>query len=214
MLTVRNIVLYDSFDVPMAVENGVAVPVGTRAIMVAGSDGASARFIRTAADGTVRVDPTGTTPQPVTGTVTIGDPIGQDVMAASVAVAIASDQSSIPVDDDGGSLTVDTPQLPATLDTGNLRTKETRSATSAVTTVAGSAASVTLLAANAARLGFSVYNDSNATMYLKYGATASTTSFTVKLDKDSIWTDPWDWTGVIDAIWTAASGNARMTELS
>jgi hypothetical protein len=39
--------------------------------------------------------------------VTITSPIGQEAMADSVAVVIASDQSSIPVNDDGGSLTVD-----------------------------------------------------------------------------------------------------------
>jgi hypothetical protein len=39
-------------------------------VLVAGSDGTNARTIRTATDGTVRVDPTGTTTQPISGTVT------------------------------------------------------------------------------------------------------------------------------------------------
>jgi hypothetical protein len=39
-------------------------------VLIAGSDGTNARSIRTATDGTVRVDPTGTTTQPVSGTIT------------------------------------------------------------------------------------------------------------------------------------------------
>lgn len=57
--------------------------------------------------------------------------LGQKTMAGSVPVVIASDQSVIPisdngasltVDDGGGSLTVDTPQLPASLVGGRLDT--------------------------------------------------------------------------------------------
>ncbi len=51
-----------------AAANGAAV--AGNPVLVAGSDGTNARSIRTATDGTVRVDPTGTTTQPVSGTVT------------------------------------------------------------------------------------------------------------------------------------------------
>lgn len=40
---------------------------------------------------------------------------GQAVMAASIPVAIASNQSVLPINDNAGSLTVDSPQLPAAL---------------------------------------------------------------------------------------------------
>jgi hypothetical protein len=86
----RAVVLFDPDGVELSVLNGVAIPANTRALIIAGSDSGTARYLRTAADGTARVDPTGTTAQPVT--------------------------------DNAGSLTVDTPQLPATLDAGNLRT--------------------------------------------------------------------------------------------
>lgn len=39
-------------------------------VLIAGSDGSVTRTIRTASDGTVRIDPTGTTIQPISGTVT------------------------------------------------------------------------------------------------------------------------------------------------
>jgi uncharacterized membrane protein len=57
-------------------------------VLIGGSDGTNARSLRTATDGTLRTDPTGTTAQPVT--------------------------------DAGGSLTVDTSQLPAALVGGRL----------------------------------------------------------------------------------------------
>jgi len=50
-----------------AAANGAAV--AGNPVLVAGSDGTNARSIKTANDGTVRVDPTGTTTQPVSGTV-------------------------------------------------------------------------------------------------------------------------------------------------
>jgi len=46
--------------------------------------------------------------------------LGQKAMAASTPVVLASDQTVIPVSDNGGSITVDTPQLPAALVGGRL----------------------------------------------------------------------------------------------
>jgi len=77
------------------------------------------------------------------------------------------------------------------------------------------ATNVTLCASNAARKGLIVYNDSPSTMYLKYGATASATSFTVKIPADGYWEMPDPvYTGQIDVIWSSDStGSARATEL-
>jgi hypothetical protein len=79
--------------------------------------------------------------------------------------------------------------------------------------VSGSATNVTLLASNADRKGATVFNDSTAILYLKLGATASTTSFTVKLFENSYYEVPFDYTGIIDGIWASATGSARVTEL-
>jgi hypothetical protein len=95
---------------------------------------------------------------------------------------------------------------------GTAATKEVRSSTGTVTSVAGSASNVTLLAANANRLGASIYNDSTADLYVKCGATASTTSFTIKLSQDDYWEVPNNYTGIIDGIWSSATGSARITE--
>lgn len=80
--------------------------------------------------------------------------------------------------------------------------------------VAGSASSVTLLAANPSRLGAAIFNDSTADLYVKLGATASATSFTIKLDQDGYYEVPFQYTGVIDGIWGSATGAARVVEFT
>ena len=96
----------------------------------------------------------------------------------------------------------------------NVPTKEVRASTPAQSSVAGSASSVSLLASNANRLGATITNDSSATLYVKLGATASTTSYTVKLVQDAYYEVPYGYTGAIDGIWSSATGNARITELA
>jgi len=99
---------------------------------------------------------------------------------------------------------------------GELLTLERKPGTSSVTSVAASTSSVTLIASNTARRGATVYNDSaTANLYIKLGATASTTSFTAKVGPDSYFELPQAvYTGVVDGIWDAAVGNARITELT
>jgi hypothetical protein len=90
----------------------------------------------------------------------------------------------------------------------------TPAGTSALTNVAGSASSVTLLAINTSRLGASIFNDSAATLYVKFGTTASITSYTVQLSRYEYYEVPFGYTGRIDGIWSAALGNARICELT
>lgn len=85
--------------------------------------------------------------------------------------------------------------------------------TSAITNVAGSATSVTLLSANAARRNFVIYNNSTSDCYVKYGTTASSTSFTYYLPSLGTLQDEF-YAGRIDAIWIAANGSAQITEVS
>lgn len=87
--------------------------------------------------------------------------------------------------------------------------------TATLTNVAASATNVTCLASNAARKGGMIVNDSaSATLYAKYGATASATSYTYSVLPGGTLTLPTFpiYTGIIDCIWTAAVGNARVTE--
>jgi hypothetical protein len=102
---------------------------------------------------------------------------------------------------------------------GAASVKEKRASTPAQSSVAGSATSVSLLAANANRMGATIVNDSTALLYIKLGATASTTSYSVVLAGATsapfaYYEVPFNYTGAIDGIWASAAGNARITELT
>lgn len=78
--------------------------------------------------------------------------------------------------------------------------------------VDSSATSVTLFAADGTTVARAVYNDSAAVLYLKFGATASTTSYTVQLAAGAYYEFPQPlYTGRVDGIWASADGAARTT---
>lgn len=84
----------------------------------------------------------------------------------------------------------------------------------APTTVASSATSTTIAAANANRKGGTVWNNSTAKLYLELGATASLAAFTAILEPGGYYEIPFNYTGVISGIWTAVNGNAQVRELT
>ena len=87
--------------------------------------------------------------------------------------------------------------------------------TATLANVSSSATNVTVVAANANRLGLLLYNDSSAVLYLKFGATASASSFTVALAAGAYWEMPQPvYVGIVDGIWASANGAARVTELT
>jgi hypothetical protein len=104
--------------------------------------------------------------------------------------------------------------LPLLADMGlTVRVAGNRSETATTTSVAQNIAAVTLLAANAAsRIGCSVFNDSNANLYLKTGAAASLASFTVELVPGAYWEAPYGYSGIITGIWDAAGAGAALVE--
>jgi hypothetical protein len=203
---------------------------------------------------------------------------GQETMANSLPVVIASDQSAVPISDDGGSITVDgtvaatqsgtwninsisgtvslptgaatestlstldgkvtacntgavtlasqanpfTSALPISDDGGSITVDGTVTAEaetvsiSSVTSATASASSVTVLASNANRKLAVFVNDADKIAYVKLGATASTTSYSYKLQPNSTLelAQP-VYTGVVDAIWESSpTGAMRVTELT
>lgn len=80
--------------------------------------------------------------------------------------------------------------------------------------VASSASSVTLLAANNARLGATIFNESTQVLYVKFGTTASATDYLVQLVASAYYEVPFGYVGRIDGIWASANGNARVVELT
>lgn len=97
----------------------------------------------------------------------------------------------------------------------------TPSTTATLSNVAGSAASVTLLALNTLRFGFVIVNDSTSILYIKFGSAASATSYSYALG-GSVGGVPYqleraasfNWTGIITGIWVSATGSARVTEMT
>jgi hypothetical protein len=84
-----------------------------------------------------------------------------------------------------------------------------------LTNVNDTATSTTLLSGNTARRAATIYNDSTVDLYVKFGITASTTSFTVKIGPQGYYEVPTGYVGRIDGIWASdASGAARITEMT
>lgn len=98
----------------------------------------------------------------------------------------------------------------------NVTTTPAAAGTATLANVNDSASNATLAAANASRIGLLVFNDSTSDLYLKYGATATASSFTVKIPAAGYWEMPTPvYKGIVDGIWSAdASGAARVTELT
>lgn len=201
----------------------------------------------------LRIDPTGTTVQPVSGTITITQSTPSNLLAnvgglGASGVAITGNPVRIGVSDgvntrdvlsdssgrlimigaaaDGYAATSN-PILIAGSDGVNTRTLKTdasgtlsvnatpaKSTTGVTSSVASSIASVTLLSANPNRLGATFYNDSASILYLKLGATASASSYTVQLFYKGYYEIPSNYIGQVDGIWTVATGSARVTELT
>lgn len=112
-------------------------------------------------------------------------------------------------------VTVTGTQTIAALTDGTAQFKFSAPTGQALSNVSASTSSVTLKAANTDRRGLYVFNDSTANLYLKLGATASISSFTVKVPAASLYELPAPfYRGVVDGIWDAANGSARVTEIS
>lgn len=85
------------------------------------------------------------------------------------------------------------------------------------TSVADSAAAVSLLAANSARKGGSLINTSSALLYVGLGTVDPTTSdYTATVEQGQVYQWPQVFTGQIKGIWASDPGNgaALVTELT
>jgi hypothetical protein len=154
--------------------------------------------------------------------------LGPATSANAIPVTIATDQSNVAV-----SGTVRAVQsTPAGLDspwpvllvsgsdaigtaTHPIYVRELPGSSAAVSSLTASVTSQLLLATNSSRLSCIVFNDSSANLYLKFGSVASLSSFTYKVLPGGTLEIPRpSYSGRIDVIWDAASGNARITEVT
>ncbi len=87
------------------------------------------------------------------------------------------------------------------------------STTGTQTSVVAANADTALLAANPARLGFTVFNDSTAILYLLVGSgAASLTVYTVQVPPGGYFESFFGFTGPVRGFWSAVNGSARVTE--
>ena len=90
-----------------------------------------------------------------------------------------------------------------------------KAATGAQSNVGMSATSVTILAANANRLGATIRNDTNSRLYLRLATGSATTSEPERLESQETFIVPADYVGIIVGIWFPAivvGGSARVNE--
>lgn len=81
--------------------------------------------------------------------------------------------------------------------------------------VGASASAVTLLAADSARAGATIFNDATAYLYVKHGSGASSTDYTMRVAPGAAYTLPEPaYIGLITGIWAAALAGegAQVTE--
>ncbi len=105
---------------------------------------------------------------------------------------------------------------PLSCDTGGaLLTASALSTTSTLSNVSASTSTVTILAANTARRDAYIFNDSTATMYLAFASTASTTAYTLQLQSYQGYEfNNAVYTGALSAVWSSATGTARVTQIT
>lgn len=122
--------------------------------------------------------------------------------------------SAVPVSDNGGSITVD--GTIAATQSGTWTVTNATYSTSTLSNVTAANTNTTLLTSNASRRQAVLYNDADTAVYVKFGATASATSFSYKLLPAQTLELPFPvYTGIIDGIWAGSpTGAMRVTEVT
>lgn len=86
--------------------------------------------------------------------------------------------------------------------------------TGTTTRVATSTTVAPLRAANAARKGLTIYNESTAILYVKLGSGATSTDYTYALPASGYYEIPYGYTGIVTGVLASGTGNAQVTEFT
>lgn len=124
----------------------------------------------------------------------------------------AAVRDDAPEADDFGLVT-----RPVTSGAAPVIVKPVPAGTSTRTDVGQAVVSVLILAANANRLGATVFNDPGGSenLFLNFGPSASLVDFVVRLTRNGYFEVPFNYTGSIFGIWDGAGGGfARVAELT
>lgn len=91
-----------------------------------------------------------------------------------------------------------------------------KTTTAALSNVNYSGSNQTVVASNASRIGLMLFNDTDGSLFLKYGSGSSSSSFTVKVAAGGYWEMPQPiFTGILTGTGTGGStGATRVTELT
>jgi hypothetical protein len=202
-------ILYNSDGLELAVSGGSTPPLSSSALMVAGLEaGGTARVLKTTTDGTLFI--TGSI-QTTAATAVTASQGNSGSIAQSWYVQLTNGTTVV-----GQAITNALWVTGAVTVTNVLTASMLKATTSSIAAVARTATSTTILAANTARNGASIYNDSNVNLFLRLSSgTASSTSYSVKLGAQSYFEVPADYSGIITGIWASAgTGNALITEFT
>jgi len=83
-----------------------------------------------------------------------------------------------------------------------------------VTSVAATTGNTTVLSPNPNRVGAIVFNEGSATAFLKFGANATQSNYTVQVATKAYYEIPFTYQGRVDATFSTNTGNLRVTELT
>lgn len=137
-----------------------------------------------------------------------GTPIAADDIASvwyqRMKLTDGTADSTVPINAGGG------------VEANAIRVVQMVTPTATLTNLASSATSAQALASTVGRRGCLMVNDDANAVLLKYGTTASATSYTVSIPGGGYWEMPMPcYTGRIDAIWLAdGAGSLRITEMT
>jgi hypothetical protein len=159
----------------------------------------------------LRIDPTGTTTQPISGTVTANQ---------GTAAAVASAWPILVTD--GTNTAVVTTAAPGAAAAGlvvrvagSVTTSIAQPSTGTVTSVAVTTVVATALVANTSRLGASFWNDGTARVFLRLSAGATTALFTVRIDNKGFYELSFPaYTGIVTVITSVGTATLLATELT
>lgn len=162
----------------------------------------------------MRVDPTGTTPQPVSGTVTADQ--GTAAALAGAWPVELTDGTNTPAI--LNTAPAGTEYALAVRQVGTLTVTQARPSTGTVTSSSVTNTVSTVLASNANRLGalfFHAPGAASPAIYLKFAAAATTSSYSVQLTAQSeIELDFPTYTGIVTAITAAGTATLLVTEFT
>lgn len=155
-------------------------------------------------DGSLTIDAT-SLPLPTGASTAAKQPaLGTAGTASADVITIQGIASMTAVKVDGSAVTQPV--------SGTVTSTPEKASSVTIARVATSTTNATLLSSNSSRKKAVIVNDSNSILYVKYGTTATATSYTYKLQSDDTLEET-NYTGRIDGILDTGTGNAQTTDI-